>query len=203
MNLPPNFRTVITPCSVENPRSGCSSTGMPRPLSSTVTEPSLLIVTRISDGVAGHRFVDRVVDDFVHEVVEPSNRRIADIHARPFANVLQIAQMLELAGTVLTFDLLEFRYFVLGFIRSRIRLFRHLCCSQKRSFPIRESGSFGLSFSSRRCIAGRFRERGIPQTLNVRRQPTGPTRNCRSRMFSSGSNSASDFSRADFWKESS
>ena len=48
LNFPPNFSTVITPWSVEKPRSGCSSTGMPRPLSSTVTEPSLLIITEIS-----------------------------------------------------------------------------------------------------------------------------------------------------------
>ena len=55
MNLPPNFSTVITPSSVLTSRSSCSescvwrSTGMPRPLSSTVTESSELIVTVTSD----------------------------------------------------------------------------------------------------------------------------------------------------------
>ena len=55
------------------PRSGCVSTGMPRPLSSTVTEPSLLMVTEISRGVAGHRLVDRVVDHFVDQVVQAAD----------------------------------------------------------------------------------------------------------------------------------
>ena len=72
------------------------STGMPRPSSSTVTEPSLLIVTLTVRGVAGHRLVDRVVDDFVDQVVQAADGRVADVHAGPFADVLQIAEMLEI-----------------------------------------------------------------------------------------------------------
>ena len=46
---------------------------MPRPSSATVTEPSTLIVTLTSCGVAGHGFVDRVVDDFVDQVVQAAH----------------------------------------------------------------------------------------------------------------------------------
>jgi len=46
------------------------STGMPRPLSITVMELSRWMVTSILSGVASERFVDRVVDDFVHQVMQ-------------------------------------------------------------------------------------------------------------------------------------
>ena len=73
---------------------------MPRPSSSTVTEPSTLIETLTMRGVAGHRFVDRVVDDFVDEVVQAAGRGVADVHGGPLADVLQIAEMLEVLGGV-------------------------------------------------------------------------------------------------------
>ena len=45
-------------------------------------------VNRDGDVVAsaGHRFVDRVVDDFPHQVVQASRRRVADVHAGSFPN---------------------------------------------------------------------------------------------------------------------
>ena len=51
-------------------------------------------------GVAGHRLVDRVVDDFVDEVVQAAGRGVADVHGGPLADVLQIAEMLEVLGGV-------------------------------------------------------------------------------------------------------
>src|SRR5690606_29149715 len=46
-NLPPACRVVITTSSADFFFSGCISTGIPRPLSSTVTELSSWIVTTI------------------------------------------------------------------------------------------------------------------------------------------------------------
>ena len=71
---------------------------MPRPSSSTVTRA--VDVDRDADrgGVAGHRFVDRVVDDFVDEVMQAALRGVADVHRRAFADVLQVAEMLEVLG---------------------------------------------------------------------------------------------------------
>ena len=46
-NLPPAPILVITTSSAETPSFLCRSTGIPRPLSSTVTEPSSLIATPI------------------------------------------------------------------------------------------------------------------------------------------------------------
>ena len=43
-------------------------------------------------GETCHRFVDRVVDDFVNEVVKSANRGITDVHRRPFADVFHIGQ---------------------------------------------------------------------------------------------------------------
>ena len=73
---------------------------MPRPSSSTVTEPSTLIETLTIGGVAGHRFVDRVVDDFVDEVVQAAGGGVADVHGGPLADVLQVAEVLEVLGGV-------------------------------------------------------------------------------------------------------
>jgi hypothetical protein len=39
--------------------------------------------------VAGERFVDRIVDRFVHELVEAAFRRVSDIHAGTLANGLE------------------------------------------------------------------------------------------------------------------
>ena len=40
--------------------------------------------------VPGHGFVDRVVDDFVHQMMNTSRTRVADIHTRPFPHMLQV-----------------------------------------------------------------------------------------------------------------
>ena len=61
-------------------------------------------------GVAGHGLVDRVVDHFVHQVVQTAQAGIADVHARPLAHVLEVAQMFELLGAVFGFDLAIFRH---------------------------------------------------------------------------------------------
>ena len=59
----------------------------------------------ISRGVAGHGLVDRVVDHFVDQVVQPADGRVGDVHAGPFADVLQVAEVLELVGPVFGLDL--------------------------------------------------------------------------------------------------
>ncbi len=58
--------------------------------------------------VARHRFVDRVVDHFIDEVVQAADRRVANVHGRALAHVLQVAQVLELLGAVLPLDLAIF-----------------------------------------------------------------------------------------------
>ena len=50
--------------------------------------------------VAGHDLVDRVVDDFIDQVVQPTGAGVGDIHAGPLADVLQVAQILELVGAI-------------------------------------------------------------------------------------------------------
>ncbi len=44
---------------------------MPRPLSDTVTEPSLFRLTSISVACPARRLVDAVVDDFLGQVIGP------------------------------------------------------------------------------------------------------------------------------------
>ena len=81
-NLPPAWTLVSTTSSALLPLSAWTSTGMPRPSSMTDTEPSACSVTWICPAVAGHRLVDRVVDDLVDQVVQASRGRVADVHAR-------------------------------------------------------------------------------------------------------------------------
>ena len=69
---------------------GCLSTGMPRPLSLTVTlSPSLCSVTDDLGGVAVHRLVDGVVDDLPDQVVQSRAAHAADVHARALADGLE------------------------------------------------------------------------------------------------------------------
>ena len=61
-----------------------------------------VVVDRDRDlgGVAGHRLVDRVVDHFVDQVVQAADGGVGDVHARPLADVLQVAQVFEVLGAV-------------------------------------------------------------------------------------------------------
>ena len=50
--------------------------------------------------VAGHRLVDRVVDDLPDQVVQPREPGRADVHARPFADRIEALQDLDGVGVV-------------------------------------------------------------------------------------------------------
>ena len=70
------------------------SVGMPRPLSTTVTEPSVLMVTLTSVAVTGQGLVDGVVDDLVDQVVQTRAGGGADVHGRALADRLRPSRTL-------------------------------------------------------------------------------------------------------------
>ena len=71
----------------ERPVSLCMSTGMPRPLSSTVTELSVWMRTMIAGREPGLRLVDRVVHDLPHHVVQAGEVvGVADVHPGALAH---------------------------------------------------------------------------------------------------------------------
>ena len=85
----------------ETPSSLWMSTGMPRPLSRTVTEPSALQHHVDAVAIAGQRLVDGVVDDLVDHVVQArAVIGVADIHARALAHGVEAAQHLDRIGVV-------------------------------------------------------------------------------------------------------
>ena len=51
-------------------------------------------------GVVGHALVDRVVDDLVDEVVEAAGGVVADVHAKPFADMLAVGKMEQILGRI-------------------------------------------------------------------------------------------------------
>ena len=55
--------------------------------------------------MAGHRLVDRVVDHLVDQVVQAADGGVADVHAGPFADVLQVAEVFQVLGGVIAFAL--------------------------------------------------------------------------------------------------
>ncbi len=59
--------------------------------------------------VAGHRLVDRVVDDLDDQVVEAALIGAADVHPRPAAHRLQALEDLDVAGGVVVLRLAVFR----------------------------------------------------------------------------------------------
>ena len=52
--------------------------------------------------VAGQRFVDRVVDDLVDQVVQAAGSGGADVHARAFPDSFQALEHRDVAGAVFT-----------------------------------------------------------------------------------------------------
>ena len=53
--------------------------------------------------VAGERFIDGVVDDFVNEVVKTTGTGGADVHARTLANSFEPFEDLDIACVVVVF----------------------------------------------------------------------------------------------------
>ena len=80
----------------ETPSSSWMPTGMPRPLSVTVTRAVGVEGHGDRVAIAGQRLVDRVVDDLVDHVVQAGAViGVADIHARPLAHGVEPAQHLD------------------------------------------------------------------------------------------------------------
>ena len=85
----------------ETPSPLWISVGMPRPLSSTVAEPSAFEVTDDLVAEAGQRLVDGVVHHLIDHVVEAGAVvGVADIHARPLAHGIEALQHLDELGTI-------------------------------------------------------------------------------------------------------
>ena len=57
--------------------------------------------------VTGHGLVDRVVHDFLYEVVQAAGRRIGDVHTRTLTDVLGALEHLDLAVVVIPVALFE------------------------------------------------------------------------------------------------
>ena len=68
----------------------CLSTGMPRP-SSVIVIGTAIIVERQADvrGVAVHRLINRVVEDFPDEMMKAGGADTADVHAGTLPNRLE------------------------------------------------------------------------------------------------------------------
>ena len=50
--------------------------------------------------ITGERFIDGIVDHFVHEMMQAAAARAADVHTRAFANRLEPFEHLNVGGTV-------------------------------------------------------------------------------------------------------
>ena len=68
--------------------------------------------------IAGEGFVDRIVDDLPHEVVEARRGGGGDIHARAFADRLKSLKDLKVARAVIRFRFFEF--FLVGDVFLRV-----------------------------------------------------------------------------------
>ena len=86
--MPPACSMVRTTCTagIFSPLMTLSSTGMPRPSSTTVIELSTWMVTSIRVAWPRQRLVDRVVDDLIDQVMQSLLAGRADIHGRAQAH---------------------------------------------------------------------------------------------------------------------
>ena len=76
------------------------STGMPRPLSVTVTLLSGMDGDLDLGGLAGERLVDGVVHHLVDQVVKTALTRGADVHARALADSFEALEDGDVLGVV-------------------------------------------------------------------------------------------------------
>ena len=79
--------------------------------------------------VAGQRFVDGVVHDLVHQMVQTAGAGGTDIHAGPLAHGLQTLKNLDLRGVVFRFhvgDVFKFRHIVFSSVRRDLRMKRRI-----------------------------------------------------------------------------
>ncbi len=79
--------------------SGWMSTGMPRPSSETSQLPSGCSTTSMLLGMAGERFVDGVVDDFLRQMVRA---RGVGVHAWAAFDRIQAGEDFDIGGVVAT-----------------------------------------------------------------------------------------------------
>ena len=75
---------------------------MPRPLSSTRQPPSAVQRDVDPGAVAGHRLVDRVVDDLPDQVVQSGETGGPDVHAGPLADRIEPFEDLDVLGVVVS-----------------------------------------------------------------------------------------------------
>ena len=67
--------------------------------------------------VTGQGLIDRVIDDFINQMMEPTGTDTADIHAWPFANGFEALQDLDLLCPIFTVDgdFLFYRFLIVFF----------------------------------------------------------------------------------------
>ena len=99
----------------ETPSPSWMPTGMPRPLSVTLTELSACSTTLDIGMPAAQRLVDAVIDDLVDHMVQArAIVGIADIHPRPLAHRFQALENLDGIGAVFFGDAERFGHAVRG-----------------------------------------------------------------------------------------
>ena len=81
----------------------------------TVTDHPIWMTDVNFRAIPGQRFVDRIVDDFVDQVVKSIDARRADVHRRALSNGLKPFQNLDLVRAVAGFA---------GWLHSLVRLCR-------------------------------------------------------------------------------
>ena len=85
----------------DTPSSEWMSTGMPRPLSITVTASPWVEDHPDLVAIAFKGFIDRVIDELLHHVMQAGAIvGIANVHARTLAYRVQAAQYLDVLGVV-------------------------------------------------------------------------------------------------------
>ncbi len=151
----------------------CMSTGMPRPLSITVTLLSSCTLDVDLVAVAGHRFVNRVIDHFPYEMVQAEFAGRADVHRGAFADSFKPAEDFDRSRVVL----------VPGALDGRSLFVSHGSCVSSdawRGFAQKTPGRYTLRFSGRaRAGCDSFREGGRAECARHLPCPLVP----RSRIF--------------------
>ncbi len=88
-------------------------------------------------GIASHRFVDRIVNDFIDKVMQAPRRNIPDIHGRALPDMFHVRKMLQVFGRIvaIAFGSFELRVVLLLRLINRF-IFTHGCTNCFLVLPI-------------------------------------------------------------------
>lgn len=123
--------------------------------------------------VTGQGLIDRVIDDFINQMMEPTGTDTADIHAWPFANGFEALQDLDLLCPIFTVDgdFLFYRFLIVFSVMETSQIVFLLTIHERLARNTGKDDLIARNNAARRRIGiGQIKDLGRTQ-LRFQKQP--------------------------------